>query len=274
MESFLRKLLPESVIESVARLVPQRLLAARRARMRAKQWEGFTPRTIKKHFEDLSFDFHIGDPTGAAWYDVPQVGSDTEMSFVREMIEPGDIIFEAGSHHGYTTLLLSYFTGSEGQVYSWEASRKNYEIALKNIQLNGRSNATLYHAAVGEKGGHIHMSPDFNSKVDPAGEGATVEVERLDDYAQLRPDFLKIDVEGYEVQALLGSQAILASRPKIALEIHTHWLQRYGHTVDDILSLISPDVYDILIQWETEAQPKPYRGERINKRVHLFARPK
>jgi hypothetical protein len=96
----------------------------------------------------------------------------------------------------------------------------------------------------------------------------------LDEYKQLNPTFLKIDVEGFEVQVLQGAKQVLSTRPKLAIEIHTDILSKYGTNVQDLLRLIDLENYKLWIQWEDGKVPEEYDLRTpIEKRVHLFGIP-
>jgi len=58
------------------------------------------------------------------------------------MVNSGDVVLECGSHHGYTTLLLASWVGEEGKVFAFEASRYNFKILTKNIEINQLNNLT------------------------------------------------------------------------------------------------------------------------------------
>ena len=61
-------------------------------------------------------------------------------------------------------------------------------------------------------------------------------------------NFIKIDVEGYEMNVLKGSVEILQKyHPILLMEIDNIWLARYGSSYDEILSFLSPLGYKQVI---------------------------
>ena len=236
----------------------------------------FKPYLKTKSIEGVTFDFWIGDSVGRQWYDVQCTDPVwAEMRFIREnLIQPGDSVVECGGHHGCTAILLSHWVGAAGKVLTFEASPANCKIIEKNIQINNLKNVRLEKKAVGSAVGKITMNDDSNSSVAMPGEGTEVTMVCLDEYAQWKPDFVKIDVEGYEMHVLQGGQAIFATKPKFAIEIHTEVLSRYGASVHDILKLIGAENYKLWIQWEDDQWPVEYDLKTpITKRVHLFGVP-
>ncbi len=262
IQLLLKAMLPESIVERYQ---------AYKFRRRVSN---FKPYLIKKRVAEVEFNFWVGDVLGKNWYDSGPVGSTKEMIFIRNnMIKPGDTVFECGAHHGFTTILLAEGVGPEGKVIAFEASKHNCDILMKNIELNGLSNITAYNFAVGSAEGQVCISSSMNSNVLRTPSGETVKMVCLDSFKGENPDFLKIDVEGYETEVLRGAQEIIASKPKIEIEVHTELLAKYNTSVQEILDLIRTEDYEIWIQWTPESEPKRYDNEPIKHRVHLFAIP-
>lgn len=253
----------------------QRLL---RKPVTALRQRNFRPYVKRKNVEGVAFDFFVGDLEGQQWYDLQSTDPVwVEMRFLRDhLIQPGDVVFEAGAHHGCTTILLSRWVGDQGKVFAFEPHPGNGEIIRRNILLNKLSNVVLHGKAVGAGKGTILMNAKSNSSVqasNPRG-GVSVEMTFLDKYADLKPNFLKIDVEGYEAEVLKGAKKILATRPKLAMEIHTESLPGYGTSVQELLDLIPLQGYRVWIQWEDGEEPAAYAtNQPITSRVHLFAVP-
>lgn len=258
-----KKLLPESAVWKI------------------RQWEfkktalNFTPYTIRTGLEETEFDFLIADTCGKKWYDKEKVGNAHEMCFIRDkMIEPGDIVFECGAHHGFTTLLLGKWVGKRGEVFAFEASKHNFSVLQRNIEINAMKNIHAFQSAVGNEKGRINISLEYNASVLKEKGGDTVEMVCLDEFKATSPDFVKIDVEGFEIGVLKGAREILANRPKLAMEIHTEWLDRYGSSIGEIFEHVDIKSYDFWVQWTDERYPQRYRNEPISTRVHLFCLPK
>ncbi|MEO0924709.1 MAG: FkbM family methyltransferase [Cyanobacteria bacterium J06643_13] len=249
--------------------------------------------TIKKQFEDISFDFVIGDTAAKEWYDSSpqnQVESlNPEFSFIKNMIEPGDIVFECGTHHGLTAMLLANWVEETGKVISFEINSKNAKIAQKNLELNNINNVTIEEKGLGSQPSNLKIFDKSNASVTPANMVSSgwlrnfiygtneVEIITLDDYATAQatsPTFLKIDVEGYETEVMKGATEILKTRPKLEIEIHTEILSRYDTSVAEIFELIDINSYQTWIQWDDETEPQPFdQSQTIDRRVHLFAVP-
>ena len=80
---------------------------------------------------------------------------------------------------------------------------RNADIIQKNIEINSLQNVVLERKAVGSKDGKIVMTDESNAQVlNRKGGGLEVNITYLDKYVHLNPAFLKIDVEGFEIEVL------------------------------------------------------------------------
>lgn len=250
--------------------------------------------TIKKQFENISFDFVIGDSEGQQWYDSSPQNQieplNPEFQFIKQLTQPGDIVFECGTHHGLTAMLLSKWVGNEGKIVSFEINQHNAAIARKNFELNKIDNVILEEKGLGSQKSSQKIFNKSNSSVTPSNVISLgwlknfiygtneVEIIALDDYVKTQsilPTFLKIDVEGYESEVLKGATEILKTLPKLEIEIHTEILSRYNTSVEEIFELIDIESYQTWVQWSDEEEPQPFDlQQKIDRRVHLFATPK
>lgn len=251
---------------------------------------------IQKQFEDIAFDFFIADSEGREWYDDSSSDEKTQLSiypeykFVKELSKPGDIVFECGTHHGLTAILLSNWVGTEGKVVTFEINPRNAQIAQRNIELNNLENVTLERKGLGSQETKLKIFDKSNASVTPSNIVSAswlknflygteeAEIITLDNYAKTSstmPTFLKIDVEGYETEVLKGATEILQTLPKLEIEIHTEILSRYNTSVKEIFELIDIERYQTWVQWNDSEEPKEFDlQQEIDHRVHLFAVPK
>ena len=127
---------------------------------------------------------------------------------LRRLLVPGTTAFDVGAEHGYDALLIARRTGA--RVASFEADPRAVRWMGRNFALNP------------DLAGLIVAVEGF---VSSTGDG------RLDAFAYgpdgFLPDFLKIDVEGSEHQALLGAARLLREHhPSLVVEVHSLELER------------------------------------------------
>jgi FkbM family methyltransferase len=171
-----------------------------------------------------------------------------ERAYYQSQIQPGMTVFDVGANAGELALLFSGLVGPSGAVHAFEPAPAAFA-ALEAALAQGRAtnvvaNALALADAPGARRLNCFDGPfhTFNSFADrplaaygvAAGAPRPVDVEavRLDDYCRqqgvARIDLLKIDVEGAELQVLLGARELLAARGigRIAFE--------YGQTTFDM----------------------------------------
>ena len=106
-------------------------------------------------------------------------------------------------------------------------------------------------------------------------EVESITLDQLSKDLDITPDFIKIDVEGFEYQILEGCTSILSKIPAVFVEVHTLTLPRYGKVFEDLWTFIEADHYDIFIQSNDLEDPAGYTpGFVPGGRVHLFFKPR
>ena len=250
---------------------------------------------IQKQFGDVTFDFFIADSEAKEWYDDSSSNEKTllsehpEFEFVKEISQPGDLVYECGTHHGLTAILLADWVGAEGKVVTFEINPRNAQIAQKNLEINKIENVVLERKGLGSHETKLKIFDKSNASVTPTNKISAswlknflygteeAEIITLDDYAKnssTMPTFLKIDVEGYETEVLKGTTEILKTLPKLEIEIHTEILSRYNTSVKEIFDLIDIERYQTWVQWDDSEKPRKFElQQEIDRRVHLFAVP-
>lgn len=130
---------------------------------------------------------------------------------------------DIGAHMGTYSILLAPYCA---EVHSFEAQRMTYYQLCGAIALNHQANIFAHQVALGAKeqsgsrmtlnivsddGGGSTLRADIVPQVAPrvlAQE--SVEVKCLDDFGLEQVGFLKLDVEGYELNVIKGSIATLS----------------------------------------------------------------
>jgi FkbM family methyltransferase len=151
---------------------------------------------------------------------------------VASKVKAGMTAIDIGAHIGYYTLLLAKCVGPTGRVISFEPLPVNFALLEQNVRLNGLQHVQMNAQAVFSRNEELTITvPDQAPNSGDASvvfaQGKThfrVSAITLDSFCHstgLRPDFLKMDVEGAEYDVLLGAKETVAQfRPKMLIELH------------------------------------------------------
>ena len=210
------------------------------------------------------FKLWITNPDTNLWYPSSGWQGKAESIALQQLVTEGDRVLEFGSHHGFTGLMLGGLVGVTGAVVGVEANPFNAMVAQSSAHLNeGYGHVRFLHAAGSDSPGQVMLSYSHNGSVVTAATNGTFSVccvvgDDLDrTYGPF--DMLKVDVEGFEYQVLLGCKKILARRPKLALELHYGALHRYGRTAEDIFELIDVKGYKGTMYARPDNALRPFR---------------
>ena len=247
----------------------------------------FRPYVIRRSICGEVLPFLIGDLFGEDWYG-PRHAPWPELEWIKSRgIRAEDVVVDCGANHGFSSLLFARWTGARGRVFAFEPSPHNLEILRANVRLNNAQNIIVRPVAVGEQAGVVRISTHPNASVVPQGArrdtpGYEVPVVRLDDeFPSGRVDFIKIDVEGFEVPVLRGARRLLGQRPALALELHGCMYPRPINELEQLFGLLPLPQYEAEIQLEVDGpltafNPRVHTPARLAREhvVHLFCRPR
>ena len=162
-----------------------------------------------------------------------------EDTFLQELDLKGKTIYDIGAFEGTFTLFFSRSTGSQGRVITFEANPLNYQLVLENVNLNQLKQVDVINIALGDEQGQRTLmfrsveagSGSLDSEVQQAlpqmssVQEVNISMDTLDHQLEVHhlplPDFIKIDVEGFEDKVLNGMQQIFTKvRPELFIELH------------------------------------------------------
>ncbi|GAC1341256.1 MAG: hypothetical protein NVSMB18_12960 [Acetobacteraceae bacterium] len=150
---------------------------------------------------------------------------------------PGDVVIDAGACLGDTALAFAAAVGEHGRVFSFDPIAAHAEIFRANMARNPRlaPRIELVQAALDDRSGKLLTFADMGAASRPSETGGVQAITvSLDDYVRERGlervDFIKMDIEGGELGALLGAaQTIKRFRPTLAISGY--------HKIEDMITL-------------------------------------
>ena len=214
------------------------------------------------HVNGRKFEIHgrDGDPYYEDLINVGNKTNDFLFYMADKFVQAGDTVIDIGANIGITTCVLAA-AAAPGRVLSFEPGPDTFERLQQTVAANKLDNVTTYQLALGSTSGTVafldNQDSGSASHLAPAGtalggsnfEVTVQEFDRFSESAELtRIDFMKLDVEGFELDVLKGGAATIARlKPKVFLEFNTFTLIAYGNrnprTVLEYLIDTFPFVY-------------------------------
>lgn len=183
---------------------------------------------------------------------------------IRLGLKPGRVMFELGTYCGALTVLAARIAGDARCVVLFEASPVSAARAQAMAAANGLQDIKVVNAFVSDRSGALQDFYLIDSgagaavqSADPAiaslfpqARKVAVPTLTLDEWIAgngLRPDLIKIDIEGAEFLALKGMQNLLVtSGPDLILELHGDRMPGIGGTLKEMYALLSDAGYEFL----------------------------
>lgn len=170
---------------------------------------------------------------------VPQLGARTaEESFLEQLNLDGATVFDVGGYEGIFTLFFARKVGAGGRVVTFEPNPSNAARIAENVRLNGFPRVELRQIALGARPGRAalvfpadetargSLEPRIADQIRAESGVRTVDVEVDTLDRQIAsglpdPDFVKLDVEGLELDVLRGMADVMTRRhPHLYIELH------------------------------------------------------
>lgn len=154
--------------------------------------------------------------------------SEAEVDVFRGFVRPEDVCIDGGALFGEHTLALAGLCPA-GHVIAFEPQRIPFQILCGNCQLNSLDNVDCERAALGAVEGRTRVEPLSPYSDCPWGltklssHGDSVPMRTIDSLNLRRLDFVKLDLEGAEADAIMGAkETLLRCRPILYVEFNYH----------------------------------------------------
>ena len=146
-------------------------------------------------------------------------------------IKRGETVFDLGANVGYYTTLFSLLVGDSGKVYAFEPLMENF-LKLKSNAARHSANLIINQTGIdiNDSTRKIFFDPNDLEKasiekpVDQKKHSHEIQVTSVDNYVRKNKinqvDFIKCDIEGHELKALMGMKETLRNfHPKLSIEV-------------------------------------------------------
>ncbi|MFC2057184.1 FkbM family methyltransferase [Chloroflexota bacterium] len=179
----------------------------------------------------------------------------------KKVVKNGDIVVDLGANMGYFTLLAARLVGNKGNVYAFEPAPANYNMLVKNVDLNEYKNVIANQKAVSDVVGVVklylsdkdigshtirerHDIPQFTES--QSGEFVEVESITLDEFfkdEKRAVNVIKMDVEGAELLALSGMERVIRQNKnlKMLVEFYPFAMREMGSSPEEFIRQLSEE---------------------------------
>jgi FkbM family methyltransferase len=222
--------------------------------LRVLSWEFFRKLNRRKEFlfdNDLKIYLYPNDGVARLTYYFGYHESSV-FQFLDTFLREGMTYCDIGANIGLYTIFAAKRVGRTGKVISFEPQSETFRRMIKNIQLNNLINIITVNKAVGDVDGFITILQDEDSaksfvskSVEKEKNPDTIEVINFDSFIKKQQiyniDYLKIDVEGFEYNVLIGMKNFLKNTPPkiIQIELYENFLNRSGSSINQVKEFFS-----------------------------------
>jgi FkbM family methyltransferase len=228
---------------TLMRIRPEPLAAVLKTVLRVSRREIETP--FGRFFVDPASNFGIRLISVAVY-------EPDETSIILEVTRNARSFVDVGANEGYFSVIASMNMPKGGKVIAIEPQLRLLPILQKNMELNGILFDVLS-SAISDCDGVAAMF--FSSSINTGTSGfvrttryprprKTVRVARLEsvlkDARISTVDCMKIDIEGLEYEAIMGSRRLFESRSikHILIQMHPDQMSRRGHDPGDLTEFL------------------------------------
>jgi FkbM family methyltransferase len=178
----------------------------------------------------------------------------------RTFVKPDMVVLDIGGNIGLTALLFSRLAR---EVHVFEPSPTTHDILLRNLAMGNAENVVTYNLGLGTDAREALVTRSQNNRAGAfVSDTATrisghvsesIKLDTLDAVCSrqgIDPDFIKIDVEGFEEAVLRGGAGVLARKKAVAVMELNHACLNILHrrTVPDyvdFLRSVFPHLYAV-----------------------------
>ena len=196
------------------------------------------------------------------------------------------VLVDIGANIGSITLPLAQLFHSS-TVISVEPTKYAYSKLKKNLNLNPdiKKRVKLHNKFISNKKkkiNYVHSSWKFSSKlykhkihrgILKETSNKTQSLSELLKRIKKKIDFIKIDVDGYEMEVLKSGREIIKKyKPLIYFEFAPYLYKEFGYTAKNLIDFIINDLNYIFFNEKFEVEKKIYKIEKnlLNRSENFF----
>jgi len=152
--------------------------------------------------------------------------------YFKETLKEGLTVIDVGASVGPYTILAAEKVGKNGKVIAIEPWPKNYELLIKNIELNNFQNIIPKNIALTDHEGFekLYLSSSFagHSLIFHEDKNSYINIpvttidKLVEELGFKKIDLIKIDAEGVEIPILKGAEKTLKNNPNVKMFVASY----------------------------------------------------
>jgi FkbM family methyltransferase len=161
------------------------------------------------------------------------------------LIQSGMSVLDVGANVGFYTVVMARLVGEHGKVFAFEPDNVAFSYLERNIAKNGCKNVIAVKLAVVDKPRTVSFVAEsiergFVCSGGGSDDSSSIPAVSLDAYFESlgwpQIDFMKLDIEGGETDALAGMDELSRKNRNLRVVIEYNWraIQRAGRTPDEL----------------------------------------
>jgi FkbM family methyltransferase len=151
------------------------------------------------------------------------------LKIINDHVQPNDVILDCGSNIGVYPILESNLLNS-GRIICVEPDMRNWEALEKNIQqINKKIKVNIFKGAISNKNSDSELDVSGPSNLSKLSSNITngqtvrcITIPELCKQYNFIPNFIRMDIEGHEVEVLEGMISMLPNMGKLSIIFETH----------------------------------------------------
>lgn len=164
------------------------------------------------------------------------------LPIILDHIKEGDWVVDAGAFIGDHTRAYLDKVKTSGRVFAFEPNPNAFECLVHNCP-----EARCEPFGLSDLEGSAGLLVNENGGASRLYDGDSITIVKLDNYDLPKLDFLKLDVEGWELKALRGAESTIdIHRPVMWIEINKGALNEQGVEPKDVIKFALDYGYEVI----------------------------
>lgn len=200
-------------------------------------------------------------------------------AFLRQRVRPGDICFDVGANVGVYVLQLGRWTSDSGTIVAFEPNPSARRVLERHVAMNDLSKrVVIVDSAIADRASERQLYSHGvdgmarlehpNVRLAGGASGQAVGVVSLDAFVAatgLEPKWIIMDIEGFEIQALLGAKELIRR-----LNGHLGWVIEFHPQAWPSVGTPREALENLLSELNLRLRPLTGQADPLAEYGHVF----